>query len=57
LGYRPKDTSEPFETDVLKQDPVPEPGSSAAEAPAELTLGGMFSEAEYVGSSERLKVP
>lgn len=57
LGYRPKDTSAPFESDVLKEDPVPEPGSSAAVSPAELTLGGIFSEAEYVGSSERLKVP
>jgi uronate dehydrogenase len=57
LGYRPKDTSAPFESDVLKEDPVPQPGSSAAESPAELTLGGIFSEAEYVGSSERLKVP
>lgn len=57
LGYRPKDTSAPFESDVLKDDPTPEPGSSAAVSPAELTLGGMFSEAEYVGSSERLKAP
>jgi uronate dehydrogenase len=55
LGYKPKDTSEPFEHDVLKEDPAPEPGSSAAESPAELTLGGMFSETEYVGSSERLR--
>ena len=56
LGYQPKDTSEPFEADVLREDPMPDPGSPAAESPAELTLGGMFSEAEYVGSSERLKV-
>jgi uronate dehydrogenase len=55
LGYRPNDTSEPFESDVVKEDPVPEPGSPAAESPAELTLGGMFSAAEYVGSSERLR--
>jgi uronate dehydrogenase len=55
LGYRPKDMSEPFESDVLKEDPVPEPGSAAARSPAELTLGGMFSEAEYIGTSERLR--
>jgi uronate dehydrogenase len=55
LGYRPKDMSEPFESDVLKEDPVPEPGSAAARSPAELTLGGMFSEAEYTGTSERLR--
>jgi uronate dehydrogenase len=57
LGYRPRDVSELFESDVLREDPLPEPGSAAAESPAELTLGGMFSEAEYVGSSERLKSP
>ncbi len=57
LGYKPKDVSEPFECEVLQEDPVPEPGSPAAESPAELTLGGMFSAAEYVGSSDRLRAP
>jgi uronate dehydrogenase len=55
LGYKPRHTSEPFESDVLKKDPIPEPGSLASESPSELTLGGEFSETEYVGSPERLK--
>jgi uronate dehydrogenase len=56
LGYKPKDASEPFESDVLEKDPVPEHGSPASESPAELTLGGEFSEIEYVGSSDRLRI-
>ncbi len=54
LGYRPQDSSEPYEAEVLREDPVPEPGSAAARSAAELSLGGGFSEAEFVGSTDRL---
>lgn len=56
LGYRPEDgaTDAAAEAIVLKEDPVPAAGSDAACSPAELTLGGQFSQSEYEGSTERL---
>jgi len=54
LGYRPQDHSEPFEKEVLAQDPVPAQGSAQAFAPSELTKGGVFSDNEFTGSPERL---
>jgi uronate dehydrogenase len=54
LGYVPKDGSEGWDDAVLKDDPPPAPGSDAASSPAELTLGGMFSQAEFVGDPARI---
>ncbi|MEJ8814739.1 NAD(P)-dependent oxidoreductase [Variovorax ureilyticus] len=54
LGYRPKDSSEGWDERVLAEDPQPAPGSNAARKPSEVTLGGMFSESEYVGDTQRL---
>jgi len=54
LGYKPRDSSDPFEHDVLREDPVPEPGSPAALGAAEISLGGQFSEAEFVGDTARI---
>lgn len=54
LGYIPQDSSEGWEEAVLREDPPPAPHSEAARQPAEITLGGMFSQAEFVGSSARL---
>jgi uronate dehydrogenase len=53
LGYRPADSSEPYEAEVLRDDPPPAPGTAARGA-AELSLGGQFSEAEFVGGTDRL---
>lgn len=55
LGYRPQDTSEGWDTRVLEEDPPPPFGSPEAELPAEVTLGGAFSQAEYIGGTERLR--
>lgn len=55
LGYRPQDVSAPFEAQVLAEDPPPAPGSPAAVAPEELTLGGLFGAHEYLGSTDRLR--
>jgi uronate dehydrogenase len=55
LGYRPRDEVEPWLKQVLREDPPPAPGSPEAASPAELTLGGQFSAAEFEGSTERLK--
>ncbi|MBN8758706.1 MULTISPECIES: NAD-dependent epimerase/dehydratase family protein [Variovorax] len=54
LGYVPQDRSEGLDDEVLRDDPPPALGSAAARAPSELTLGGMFSQAEFVGDSARL---
>lgn len=54
LGYRPQDQSEPFEAEVLALDPVPVQDSPQARAPSEITKGGVFSDNEFTGSSERL---
>lgn len=54
LGYRPQDSSEPFEAEVMRDDPPPAPGSAKARSAAELTLGGQFSEEEFLGGTERL---
>lgn len=56
LGYRPQDgaADAAAEAAVLREDPVPAAGSDAARSAAELTLGGQFSQSEYVGSTERL---
>lgn len=54
LGYQPQDSSEPFEDQVLRDDPIPDPGSTAAESAAEVSLGGAFSQAEFVGDTTRL---
>lgn len=56
LGYRPQDgaADAAAEAAVLREDPVPAAGSDASRSAAELTLGGQFSQSEYVGSTERL---
>jgi uronate dehydrogenase len=56
LGYRPRDgaADAAAEAEVLREDPPPAAGSDAARTAAELTLGGQFSQAEYVGGTERL---
>lgn len=54
LGYAPEDSSEAGEAQVLHDDPVPDQASDAARTPAELTLGGQFSQSEYDGSTARL---
>jgi hypothetical protein len=38
LGYRPQDSSAPYEAEVLREDPLPEPGSAAARSAAEVSL-------------------
>jgi uronate dehydrogenase len=54
LGYRPQDSSAPFEPEVLREDPLPAPESKAARSAAEISLGGQFSGAEFIGSTDRL---
>lgn len=56
LGYRPQDgaADAAAEAAVLRKDPVPAAGSEASRSAAELTLGGQFSQSEYVGGTERL---
>jgi len=56
LGYQPQDgAADPAaEAAVLREDPVPAAGSDAARSAAELTLGGHFSQSEYVGDTARL---
>ncbi|WP_314325079.1 NAD(P)-dependent oxidoreductase [Paenarthrobacter ilicis] len=54
LGYKPSATSEPFEDLVNREDPAPAHGSAAERSAAELTLGGGFSESEYVGDTDRI---
>lgn len=56
LGYRPQDgaVDAAAEAAVLREDPVPAAGSDASCSAAELTLGGQFSQSEYVGDTERL---
>jgi uronate dehydrogenase len=56
LGYRPEDstTAAAFEAGVFQEDPPPAPLSAAACSAGELTLGGQFSDAEFVGGTERL---
>lgn len=54
LGYVPQDSSEGWDDEVLRKDPVPAPASAAARAAAELTLGGQFSQSEYEGDTDRL---
>jgi uronate dehydrogenase len=55
LGYRPRDGSDAYEADVLRADPIPAPGTEAAESPHELTLGGQFSQGEFAGSTARIR--
>lgn len=54
LGYEPQDSSEGWDERVMAEDPPPAPGSAAARSAAEVTLGGAFSGAEYVGTTDRL---
>lgn len=54
LGYGPQDGSTSWEAQVMAEDPPPFPGSPAALSPAETTLGGAFSQAEFEGSPGRL---
>ncbi len=51
LGYRPKDGPHDAQAEarVLRDDPVP-----AFDNAAEITLGGAFSQSEYVGTIDRL---
>lgn len=57
LGYQPEDgtAAAAYEADVLLQDPAPAAGSALAASAGESTLGGYFSQAEYVGSTTRLR--
>ena len=56
LGYAPQDGDVPPEimARVLREDPPPAPGSTAAASAAEMSLGGSFAEAEFVGDGSRL---
>jgi uronate dehydrogenase len=54
LGYRPQDASEPFESQVLAEDPPPAT-EAAARSAAEATLGGQFSAGEFEGDPMRLQ--
>jgi len=56
LGYRPQDgtAAAAFEAQVLQEDPPPAAGSEVARSAAELTLGGQFSQNEFVGDTARL---
>lgn len=56
LGYRPQDgtAAAAFEAQVLLEDPPPAAGSEAARSAAELTLGGQFSQNEFLGDTTRL---
>ena len=56
LGYRPQDgtAAAAFEAQVLQEDPPPTAGSEGARSAAELTLGGQFSQNEFVGNTRRL---
>ena len=54
LGYLPEDGSEGWDDEVLREDPLPEPGSKAARSAAEVSLGGQFSQSEYEGDTDRL---
>lgn len=51
LGFKPEDgrMDEEAETAVMLKDPIPDQESKDALAPAETTLGGGFSQSEYVG--------
>lgn len=56
LGYRPDDgtAAAKFEAEVLQQDPAPAADSVLAKSAGELSLGGGFSQSEYIGSAARL---
>lgn len=56
LGYQPQDgeAAAGFEAEVLQADPPPAPGSAAAASAFELSLGGQFSQNEFVGHAGRL---
>lgn len=54
LGYVPKDSSEGWEEAVGRDDPPPAAASEIARSPAEITLGGKFSQSEFVGDAARL---
>jgi len=54
LGYRPVGRPMDYRSQVLAADPAPAEGSTEARSPAELTVGGMFSQREYVGLTDRL---
>ncbi|HOZ63668.1 MAG TPA: NAD(P)-dependent oxidoreductase [Burkholderiaceae bacterium] len=58
LGYRPQDgtAAAAFDAQVLQEDPPPAAGSAASRSAAELTLGGQFSQNEFVGDTARLLV-
>ncbi|WP_266064827.1 NAD-dependent epimerase/dehydratase family protein [Brucella intermedia] len=54
LGYRPVGRPMDYSAQVLAKDPPPPVGSDESRAPAELTVGGQFSQREFVGTVERL---
>ena len=54
LGYVPLDGSEGWDEQILREDPVPKPGSPEARSAAEVSLGGQFSQSEYEGDTDRL---
>jgi uronate dehydrogenase len=56
LGYAPQDgvLAPEMEQRVLREDPPPAADPPAGRSAAELSLGGMFSEAEFEGSAQRL---
>jgi uronate dehydrogenase len=56
LGYVPQDgrSSETFEATIEIEDPAPRSGSDAANSAFELSLGGGFSQAEFLGDGRRI---
>ena len=56
LGYQPQDgaADAAAEAALLREDPRPAADSDLARSAAELTLGGQFSQSEFVGDTARL---
>ncbi|WP_266064888.1 NAD-dependent epimerase/dehydratase family protein [Brucella intermedia] len=54
LGYKPMDSSEGHDDRVLREDPLPEAGSVKACLASEVSIGGAFSDHEFVGDVDRL---
>ncbi|MCJ2877636.1 NAD(P)-dependent oxidoreductase [Rhizobium pusense] len=54
LGYKPTGRPMSYAKEVQEADPPPVPGSPQALSPAEMTVGGQFSQREFVGNPQRL---
>lgn len=54
LGYIPQDSSEGWDEKIQAEDPIPAKGTDAARCPAEITLGGMFSQSEFDADPMRI---